>query len=304
MALKKSSRDGKSFWSARSIANYTCAFLLGSTLTTTFFLNTHFLALSSQGETNSLLPLLSKPALSQPPSTATGDKLHDTIVDNTDPSYIASELDGLNVIVAIVAFDFSQLPHLEEVLDGYFDLCAAGSNVDVVVYSTVPWPVTLIDLLNTRFQCTNPSPRSGFTVTIHLKEPSVRLHLVDAHRELFYQNIDKYDLFIFSEDDIRVSVKTVALYLSETRRIAEVVGPQKAPDFNVGIARYEYNYPPDILIDDKTRRATQNVTRVYWEHSWHPTFPNSVEQIPQSTLLPNYVHMKVRRDVLECDKMI
>lgn len=65
-----------------------------------------------------------------------------------------------------------------------------------------------------------------------------------------------------------MSPRTVATYLSETQKVTDKLGPEKASDFNVGIVRYEYNYPSNIIIDDGTRHATQNVTRVYWEHSW------------------------------------
>ena len=207
------------------------------------------------------------------------------------PSEEPSVLDGLRILVAIAAYDFSQLPHLEEVLDSYNTLCAAGAYVDVFVHSTVAYPVTLIDLLNSRLVCTNPSPRAGFSVTIVLKSRKLKLHLVDQHRKLFYDKIDEYDLFIFTEDDIRVTPTTVAVYLSETKRVKELVGPEKAAGFNVGIARYEYNYPPDVTIDDSTRHVTQNVTRVYWEHSWKPPIPKSVAAVPQEPLSKNYVHM-------------
>ena len=113
-----------------------------------------------------------------------------------------SILNGAKILVAIVAYDFSQAPHLEEVLDGYLDLCAAGSQVDVVVYATIAWPVAYIDLLNTRFHC------DGFTVSIHLKSPETRLHLVDFHRTLFYERLEDYSLFIYTEDDIRGKVST------------------------------------------------------------------------------------------------
>ena len=49
----------------------------------------------------------------------------------------SSLLDGLRILVTIVSFDFMQLIHLEEVLDGLFDLCYTGANVDIVVYTTV-----------------------------------------------------------------------------------------------------------------------------------------------------------------------
>ena len=60
----------------------------------------------------------------------------DSVVKNTveDPSSILS---GLRILVAIASFDFMQLAHLEEVLDGFQDVCYAGSKVDIVIYTTV-----------------------------------------------------------------------------------------------------------------------------------------------------------------------
>jgi hypothetical protein len=48
-----------------------------------------------------------------------------------------ASLAGLRILVAIASFDFMQFAHLEEVLDGFQDLCYAGSQVDVVIYTTV-----------------------------------------------------------------------------------------------------------------------------------------------------------------------
>jgi len=198
----------------------------------------------------------------------------------------SSVLDGVRILVAIAAFDFSQLPHLEDVLDGYHSLCSAGAYVDVVIHSTVPYPVALIDLLNSRLKCTNPSPRAGFSVTVVLKTPALRLFLVNCHRELFYDRLEDYDLFIYTEDDIRVTPTTVAAYLYETKRVQELVGSEsEASNFNVGIVRYELNFPPDVIINDKTRRATENTTRVYWEHRGSPIFPEAIEKLSSAPAL-------------------
>ena len=71
-----------------------------------------------------------------------------------------------------------------------------------------------------------------------------------------------------------------------------------AEDYNIGIVRYEYNYPPDVVIDDKTRHATENVTRVYWEHLWKPLIPKSVHspdeilhKEDEKVITQNYVTM-------------
>lgn len=204
-------------------------------------------------------------------------------------------LGGMRILVALASYDFLQFYALEEVLDGYLDMCAAGATVDVVVHTSQPWSVALIDLLNTRFDCPNPSPDAGFSLTVSLRSPSVRLNLVDFHRGLFYDRLDDYDLFIYSEDDIRVTPKTAAAYLVETARVQQLIGDSigtKSSEFNVGIVRYEYNFPPDVTITDKTRAAVLNTTRVYWEHAWRPTIPKSVDFVPHSALSADYIHMQ------------
>lgn len=141
-------------------------------------------------------------------------------------------LEGIRILVAIAAFDFSQIPHLEEVLDAYQDLCVTGaSQVHLVIHATVAYPVTLIDILNSRLV---PACEDVFQVEIELVPAFLRLHLVDCHRFLFYEKINDYDLFIYTEDDIRVSPRTVAAYLDETNKIASQVGSKRASDFNVG----------------------------------------------------------------------
>ena len=112
-------------------------------------------------------------------------------------------------------------------------------------------------------------------MTIIVKPYSMRLFLVDCHRYLFYDKIDDYDLFIYTEDDMIVRPKLIASYIDETDRVIDVVGLNKSQDFNVGIVRYEYNFPSNVVIDDNTRHSTQNVTRVYWEHMDKPIFPKT-----------------------------
>lgn len=220
----------------------------------------------------------------------------------------SSILQGLRVLVVLVAYDFSQLPHLEEVLDSYYDLAVAGATVHLIIHATIAYPVTLIDMWNDRFQLVpDPNDRDhvnqnvvSFQITIALKPKSLRLHLVDCHRQVFYDHLHDYDLFIYSEDDIRVTPTTVASYWRETQYIESLLSSStttkfRPSDFNVGVVRYEYNYPANVVIDDATRHATQNVTRVYWEHSSFERphiVPNAVSTIRQKPLAKEYVTMK------------
>jgi len=196
---------------------------------------------------------------------------------------------GQRILIAIAAFDFNQIPHLGEVLDAYQDLCVTGAmKVDVVIHTTVAYPVTLIDLMNSRLL---PGCRDIFSITIVLKPSHLRLHLVDVHRELFYRKIDDYDLFIYTEDDIRVPPKVVGAYLAETKKVEDKVGLERSADFNIGVVRYEYNFPNNVVMDDKTRQATQNVTRVYWEHGFYPVIGKAVEFLDVPELKDSYLRM-------------
>lgn len=273
----------------------TVAFLFGCILTASVVLNVKVTSVDPNQEHHVMYP---------PPAALAADASKRSLqnaaagmsqqqVPHGDASISPSHvLQGVRVLVVIAAFDFSQIPHLEEVVDSYHDVCTTGAEkVDIFIHTTIPWPITLIDLWNTRFACPN------FSVTIVVKPKALRLHLVDCHRETFYNNIDNYDLFIYTEDDIRVRPTTVATYLVETEKIKRAVATSSKysfADFNVGIVRYEYNYPANIIIDDNTRHATQNVTRVFWEHSGfkRPVIPGAIKILEQEPLQKDYITMK------------
>lgn len=143
-------------------------------------------------------------------------------------------------------------------------------------------------MLNDRMRCHNPSPGAGLTATLILKPSRVRLHLVDFHRTLFYDRIEQYDVFVYTEDDIRISPRTVAAYLHETRRVESLVGPKRAVDFNVGVVGYEYDFPENVVITDKTRHGSVNVTRVYWEHLGKE---KAFDKVEEEKLAPYYISM-------------
>ena len=80
---------------------------------------------------------LSPNALKGKLSSASSIKDDNNAQPSSSSSPASSILEGLRVLVTIASFDFMQLAHLEEVLDGFQDLCYAGSKVDIVVYTTV-----------------------------------------------------------------------------------------------------------------------------------------------------------------------
>uniref|UniRef100_A0A7S1B812 Uncharacterized protein n=1 Tax=Corethron hystrix TaxID=216773 RepID=A0A7S1B812_9STRA len=225
--------------------------------------------------------------------------------EEADPyAGVGGVLTGRNVLVAIASYDTSQLPHLEEVLASLRDVCEAGVNsIRVVIHTTFPYPVSWIDMINSRTRCWGgvDSPTSGeyanrMQIEIEIVSPAIRLHLVDLHRPLFYkkENLEKYDVMIYLEDDIRVTPSLIAAYLLETKRLRKLAGESDFSDYNIGIVRYEYNFPPDTTIDDNTRHLVKKATRVFWEHSKRPVFPKAAKILPEDErklLGDNYFHM-------------
>lgn len=59
----------------------------------------------------------------------------------------------------------------------------------------------------------------------------------------------------YSQDDIKVSPTTAFAYLQETKQVEELTGKSPAEDYNVGIVRYEYNYPPGMFLIYIIRKA-------------------------------------------------
>lgn len=137
-------------------------------------------------------------------TTTSGNNTKSTTTRSISSS-TASILVGVRILVAIASYDFLQLANLEEVLDALLDFCYAGTTMDIIIYTTVLYPVAYLDMLNDRLRCNNDGHENGaadaakLTVTIILKPSHVRLHLVDYHRELFYERIDQYDIFVYTE---------------------------------------------------------------------------------------------------------
>ena len=189
------------------------AFLFGVAICSTFFLYRTTLRIinnndnaGSGGSSSSPHQLLlqSRREYAAVSTTTSGTNITST-TRSISSSSTTSILAGVRILVAIASYDFLQLANLEEVLDALLDFCYAGSTIDIVIYTTVMYPVALIDMFNDRLQCNNHNNQetadggAKLTVTIILKPSHVRLHLVDYHRELFYERIDQYDVFVYTE---------------------------------------------------------------------------------------------------------
>lgn len=115
---QRQSKNGKKLTS--SLVQLSIAFIFGCLSSATILLN---VKLSAHDVAPNLLGL----------ETRNSNEL--SVVHAQRSSF--HSLQDIRILIAIAAFDFSQLPHFEEVIDSYQDLCVTGaSKVDMVIHAT------------------------------------------------------------------------------------------------------------------------------------------------------------------------
>ena len=116
----------------------------------------------------------------------------------------------LRLLVAIASFGKKNLEFLERIIGTYQKL---PMNVDVVVFSDRPKKIG-----------------QGVEVIVGLPSRN-SWSLPFAHKAYFAQNADRYDVYIYTEDDIEVTEKNIQAFLRLT--------PELRPDEIAGYLRYE-----------------------------------------------------------------
>jgi 2-polyprenyl-3-methyl-5-hydroxy-6-metoxy-1,4-benzoquinol methylase len=116
----------------------------------------------------------------------------------------------MRLLVAIASFGEKNLGFLKQVIAAYRKM---PFSVDVVVLSNAPKDL---------------GPDVKVLVGLPIANP---WSLPFAHKPVFAENADAYDLFIYSEDDMAVSLENIQAFLRVT--------PQLAPDEIAGYLRYE-----------------------------------------------------------------
>jgi len=141
-----------------------------------------------------------------------------------------SQKQTLRLLVAIASFGEKNLAFLKRIIRVYQDLPMA---VEVVVFSDQPKDL---------------GPDVKVMVGLPTENP---WSLPFAHKNYFARNIDRYDLFIYSEDDMEVTEKNIRAFLRVT--------PDLKPDEIAGFLRYEVN-----------ESGNTSLPEVHWTSHWKP----------------------------------
>jgi 2-polyprenyl-3-methyl-5-hydroxy-6-metoxy-1,4-benzoquinol methylase len=91
----------------------------------------------------------------------------------------------------------------------------------IAEYRSMPWPVDIVVLS----EAPKPLP-AGVAIAVGLPDSSNPWSLPFAHRKLFAEQRDRYDLFVYSEDDTLVRRHNIEAFLDATQRLAhdEIAG--------------------------------------------------------------------------------
>lgn len=155
----------------------------------------------------------------------------------------------LRLLVAIANYGDTNLGFLKSIVQQYQEM---PIDVDVVVFTNAP-----------------KNLGDGVKVVVGLPSKNPR-SLPFAHKAHFAQNVEQYDLFIYSEDDIEVTIGNIQAFLHIT--------PQLESDEIAGHLRYEFDRSgamslPDVhgafywKAESVRRRGTHTVAEFTNEHA-------------------------------------
>ena len=154
------------------------------------------------------------------------------------------------ILLTILSYDLKQYQYLDRLLDSIFhDVCIGASVVDIVIYTTVVWPVPVFE---------SWMERSCGNIEIRIKSPKWKKRLVDFHRDMFYERLNDYDLFIYTEDDHLLHPRHIFGFLRETEVLKDRLGEDRYIDYSIGFLRYEEERGGGQKADQK----------IIWEHFW------------------------------------
>jgi len=130
---------------------------------------------------------------------------------------------------------------MEDMMDSLRDMCEAGLHITLVLFLTDDAELTTdeIMMLNARMQCRNVN--GSFKTKVNYQPTSTGNHFAAPHRDLLFANAEKYDLFVYIEDDMLIRLEHVVAYLEETAKLKDLIGQEDFLKYSVGFLRYEVN---------------------------------------------------------------
>eukprot|EP00638_Chattonella_subsalsa_P000119 CAMPEP_0117738780 /NCGR_PEP_ID=MMETSP0947-20121206/3343_1 /TAXON_ID=44440 /ORGANISM="Chattonella subsalsa, Strain CCMP2191" /LENGTH=373 /DNA_ID=CAMNT_0005554555 /DNA_START=170 /DNA_END=1288 /DNA_ORIENTATION=+ len=184
---------------------------------------------------------------------------------------LGSGLLGLRILYVICMYDLGKLREVERMMESVMDMCVAGSRLTVVIQTTESADDIRFALLQKKLQCSGSRGSISFEIDVYPKK--LKLDLTKKHRQLMYDRLDNFDLFIYSEDDMDIRPSTIAAYLAETSKL-EAALPDMYSDsyphqqYVISFIRWEENRKGlRAFKKERFQNIEGEATRVFWENT-------------------------------------
>lgn len=164
---------------------------------------------------------------------------HEDFVKN----YPVAHTSHNKVMGLVLAYNLIHIDPIILILNEYLSMCEAGWDPTVVIFTTVQWSERLHRLFRQKMFCY----RTGQFVPIMTSQhdPSIGLALGAQHRTFMAQHLDKFDVFIYHEDDIVVKLSHLVAYLNETRALHQLLPMGGMNDNLIGFQRFRRIFKVD-----------------------------------------------------------
>jgi hypothetical protein len=119
----------------------------------------------------------------------------------------------LHVLFVILSFDFSQFNEFLQTLVGATEMCNFGWSIKIVIHTSKQYNESIWQRIYNRTYCKLERRRANVTAVVFPARLASRLAV--PHRKLFEREMNNFDLFIYTEEDISVRFHHCLLYLWE-----------------------------------------------------------------------------------------
>lgn len=140
------------------------------------------------------------------------------------------------VVGFLLAFNFYHIDPIIQIVNDYVSMCEGGWDPTIVFFTTVNWSPTLLRYFRQKSYCYRKGGSLNFEVSQH--NASIGTGLSSRHREEIGNYIDKYDVFVYHEDDIVFTFSHLTAYLQETKKLHQLLPESGLWDNTIGFQRY------------------------------------------------------------------
>jgi len=143
---------------------------------------------------------------------------------------------------------------IRPLLEAYVGMCEAGIDVNVALLTAhrSDWNHALMSTFKTTYHCARTNSPIGLQVNSF--NTSLGIQLAGMSRAVLRDNVDKYDVFIYQEDDMVVDSTNILRYVEDTNRLHNYYPSQEKGDgfdkYMIGFFRvFQHNAKKAFLIE-------------------------------------------------------